>query len=143
MENYFSIILLKPILSFLTLDSRKKRGIRFTLMSDMNNCKSQIDYILINNKLKNYLKNCQAYSSFVSVGSDHRIISAKLRLILRSKAATLRKENYDRNVLKSDQELQNRYSIQLHNKFSILQNEPTDTIDDEYQHFITANKRNC
>ena len=43
-------------------------------------------------------------------------------------------------MLKSDQELQNRYSIQLRNRFSILQNELTDTIDDECQHFITANK---
>ena len=112
-------------------------------MSEMNNRKSQIDYILINNKLKNCLKNCQAYSSFASVGSDHRIISAKLRLSLRSKAATPRKENYDWNVLKSFQELQNRYYGQLHNKFSIFQNELTDTIGDEYQHLITANKRNC
>ena len=96
---------------------------------EVNNRKSQIDYILINNKWKNCLKNCQAYSSF-----------AKLRLSLRSKAAIPRKENNDWNVLKSDQELQNRYSIQLHNRFSILQNELTDTIDDEYQHFITANK---
>ena len=59
---------------------------------------------------------------------------------LRSKAATPRKENYDWNVLKSDHELQNRYSIQLHNRLCILQNELTDTIDDKYQHFITANK---
>ena len=59
---------------------------------------------------------------------------------LRSKAATPRKENYDWTVLKSDQELHNRYSIQIHNRFSILQNELTDTIDDEYQHFIIANK---
>ena len=43
-------------------------------------------------------------------------------------------------MLKSDQELQNRYSIQPHNRFSILQNQLTDTLDDEYQHFITANK---
>ena len=43
-------------------------------------------------------------------------------------------------MLKSDQELQNRYSIQLHKRISILQNKLTDTIDDEYQHFITANK---
>ena len=43
-------------------------------------------------------------------------------------------------MLKSDQELENRYSIQLHKRISILQNELTDTIDDEYQHFITANK---
>ena len=109
-------------------------------MSEMNNPKSQIYYILINNKWKNCLKNCQTYSSFASVGSDHHILSAKLRLSLQSKAATPRKENYDWNLLKSDQELQNRYSIQLHNRFSILQNELTDTIDDEYQDFITASK---
>ena len=95
---------------------------------------------MINSKWKNSLRNCQAYSSFASVGSDHRILSAKLRLSLRSKAVTPRKENYDWSVLKSDQELQNRYSIRLHNKFSILQKELTDTIDDKYQHFITASK---
>ena len=74
---------------------------------EVNNRKSQIDYILINNKWKNCLKNCQAYSNFASVGSDHHILSTKLRLSLQSKAATSRKENYDWNVLKSDEELQN------------------------------------
>ena len=78
--------------------------------------------------------------SFASVGSDHRILSAKLRLSLWSKAVRPRRENYDWSVLKSDQVLQNRYSIQLRNRFSILQNELTDTIDDKYQHLITANK---
>ena len=86
------------------------------------------------------MKNRQTYSSFASVRPDCRILSSKLRSSLRPKAATPRKENYDWNVLKSDQELQNRYSIQLHNRFSILQNELTDTIDDEHQHFITPNK---
>ena len=76
-------------------------------MTEINNRKSQIDYILINNKWKNCPKNCQAYSSFASVGSDHRILSTKLRLSLQFKSATPRKENYDWNVLKSDQELQN------------------------------------
>ena len=106
----------------------------------MNNRKSQIDYILINSKWKNSLKNCQVYSSFASARSDHRILSAKLGLSLRSKAVTPRKENYDWSMLKSDQVLHNRYSIQLHNIFSILQNEFKDTIDDKYQHFIIANK---
>ena len=99
---------------------QKKRGKLFTFMSEMNNCRSQIDYILMHSKWKNSLKNCQAYSSFASVGSDHHILSAKLRLSLRSKAVTPRKENYDWHVLKSDQVLRNRYSIQLHNRFSIL-----------------------
>ena len=120
---------------------QKKRGKLFTFMSEMKNRRSQIDYILINSKWKNSLKNCQAYSSFASVGSDHRILSPKLRLSLRSEAVTPRKENYDWSVLQSDPELQNyRYSIQLHNRFSILQNEVTDIIEDKYQHFITANK---
>ena len=42
-------------------------------------------------------------------------------------------------MLKSNQDLQDRYSIQLHTTFSILQNDLTDTIDDKHQHFITAN----
>ena len=110
-------------------------------MSEMNNRKSQIDYILIDNKWKNFLKNCQACSSFVSVRSDHCILSAKPRLHLWSKVAAPRKENYDWNMLiKSDQKLQSKYSIQLHNRFSILQNELTVTMDDEYQHSITVNK---
>ena len=37
---------------------QKKRGKFFTFISEMNNPKSQIDYILIGNKWKNYLKNC-------------------------------------------------------------------------------------
>ena len=82
--------------------------------------------------MEDCLKNCHAYSSFASVGSDHHILSAKLRLSLRSKATIPRMENYDWNLLKCDQELQNRYSTQLHNRFSILQNELTDTIDEEY-----------
>ena len=91
--------------------SQKKRGKLFTFMPEMNNRKSQIDNILINNKWENCLKNCQTYSRFASVGSDHLILSAKPRLSLLSKVATPKKENYDWNVLKFDQELQNRYSI--------------------------------
>ena len=79
---------------------QKKRGKLFTFMSEMNNRKPQIDYISINSKWKNSLKNCPAYSSFASVGSDHRILSAKLRWSLRSKAVTPWKENYDWSVLK-------------------------------------------
>ena len=38
---------------------QKKQGKLFTFMSEMNNHKSQIDYILINNKWKNLLKFCE------------------------------------------------------------------------------------
>ena len=43
--------------------------------------KSQIDYIVIQRKGKNY-KEC--YKTFASVGSDHRILTARIKLSLRT-----------------------------------------------------------
>ena len=43
-----------------------------------NNSKAQIDYDFINKKWKNSAMNCEAYSSFEGVSSDHRIVTAKL-----------------------------------------------------------------
>ena len=48
-----------------------------------NNSKAQIDYVLINKKWKNSAMNSEAYSSFEGVPSDHRIVTAKIRLSLR------------------------------------------------------------
>ena len=46
-----------------------------------NNTKAQIDYVFINKKWKNSAVNCEAYSSFESVSSDHRIVTGKIRYI--------------------------------------------------------------
>ena len=45
-----------------------------------NNSKAQIDYVLINKKWKNSMMNCEAYSSFEGVSSNHQIVTAKIRL---------------------------------------------------------------
>ena len=44
------------------------------------------NYVFINKKWKNSAINCEAYSSFERVSSDHRIVTAKLRLSLRTNA---------------------------------------------------------
>ena len=48
-----------------------------------NNSKAQIDYVFINKKWKNRAISCEAYSSFEGVSSNHRIVTAKIRLSLR------------------------------------------------------------
>ena len=49
---------------------------------------AQIDYILFRKHWRNTYNDCQAYSSFVNIGSDHNIITAKVRLsLLASKAS--------------------------------------------------------
>ena len=50
---------------------RKKKGKLWTYISDMKGLKSQVDYILINRKWKNNIKNCEAYRSFRSIACDH------------------------------------------------------------------------
>ena len=61
-----------------------------------NNSKTQKDYVFINKKWKNSVINCEAYSSFEGVSSDHRIVTAKLRLNLRKNATrTAITKHYD------------------------------------------------
>ena len=60
---------------------QKRSGKLWTYLSDMNGSKSQIDYILINRKWKNSVKNVEAYSTFSSIGSDHRIVTAELNVL--------------------------------------------------------------
>ena len=48
-----------------------------------NGDRAQLDYILVRKKWQNSVKDCRAYSSFSSVGSDHRIVSAKVKLSFR------------------------------------------------------------
>ena len=72
----------------------------------MNGSKSQIDYILINRKWKNSVKNVEAYSTFSSIGSDHRVVTAELKLSLRTTKTPPRKTAYDWKVLRGDRDLQ-------------------------------------
>ena len=48
-----------------------------------NGGKAQLDYVLIRRKWQNSVKEFRPYSSFSSVGSDHRIVTADVKLSLR------------------------------------------------------------
>ena len=52
---------------------------------DLEN-RAQLDHILINGKWLNSVKNVRAYNS-VEVGSDHRIVSARIKISFRSQIA--------------------------------------------------------
>ena len=52
-----------------------------------NNTEAQIDYIFMNKKWNNSALICEAYSSFEGVSSDHRIVTAKIRLSLQRNTA--------------------------------------------------------
>ena len=129
----------------LNTNNQKREGKLWTY-TYANNSKAQIDYVFINKKWKNIAMNCEAYSSFESVSSDHRIVTAKIRLSLR-KNATRTATTKHWALLNNSTDIRDQYVWELRNRFETLQ-EKTEkgTPNDEYENFINAHLKaasNC
>ena len=79
-------------------------------------------FFAVNRKWKNSAKNCRAFNSFVSVASDHRVVSTQIRLSLRAN----KKKNsnislYDWTHLKDNPEIRNTFITRVKNRFAALQ----------------------
>ena len=125
-------------LTYLNTNYQKREGKLWTY-TYANNSKAQIDYVFINKKWKNSAMNCEAYSSFEGVSSDHRIVTAKLRLSLRKNAKwTATTKHYDWALL-NNRDIRDKYVLELRNRFETLQ-EKTEksTPNDEYENFVEA-----
>ena len=78
--------------------------------------------------------NCEAYNTFCSVASDHRIVTAKLRLSLRqSKSSNTKNVRYYWSRLPAENNIKELYTVEVYNQFQALQEledgESTDRID--------------
>ena len=86
--------------------------------------------------------NCEVYSSFMGVSSDHRIVTTKIRLSLRwnpAKATTTTTTtvHYDCSLL-NNRDTRDKYSLKLRTKFDALQKTETHSPNDEYKNFVNA-----
>ena len=92
---------------------------------------------MINSKWKNSIMNVEPYSSFASVGSDHRIVTIKLRLSLRVPKTPPPKTRYDWKLLKHDEELRSNFTLELRNKYNELFDENSDATE-QYAALVQA-----
>ena len=112
-------------LTCLNTNFQKRKGKLWTY-TYANNTKAQIDYVFINKKWKNSAMNCEAYFSFEGVSSDHRIVTAKIRLSLRKNATpTTTTIHYDWALFNKD--IRDKYVRALRNKFDALQEKNRNT----------------
>ena len=78
-----------------------------------NNTKAQIDDVFINKEWNNCTLNCEAYSSFEVVSTDHRIVTAKIRLSVRKNAIRTKTiVHYDWALLNS-RDIRDKYTLAL------------------------------
>ena len=116
---------------------RKRESKMWTHLSDGTLNKGQLDFVLIRRKWRNSLKNTEAYNTFQSLGSDHRVVVSKVKVSFRCSRRPPKRVHYDYSALKVDTELQNKYAVEVQNRFSCLVEE-----DDEatvsYGKFVEA-----
>ncbi|ELU17539.1 hypothetical protein CAPTEDRAFT_213183 [Capitella teleta] len=118
------------------IEFQKKRGKRWNFQDRCTGTKRQLDYILVRRKWRNSVPNAEPYSSFCSVGSDHRVVSMKVRLSLRAPKTNPRIV-YDWKTFATDSEMQEKYTVEVRNRFQIL--EDGEDPSSRYQRFIEAN----
>ena len=122
----------------------QKRKAKLWTYTYVNNDKAQIDNIFINKNWKNSAMNCEANSSFEGVSSDHRIVTAKIRLSLRKNdTRTVATKHYDWALL-NNRDIRNKYVLELRNRFETLQ-EKTEKVtpNDDYENFVNEAAAKC
>ena len=82
----------------------------------------RLDYLIFRKKWKNSVKNLRSYFSISSVGSDHQIVSSKVKLSLRlSKKATPPPMKFiDWKAVSSNIVVSKQFSLDVFNKFQSL-----------------------
>ena len=100
--------------------------------------RTQIDYVLVRKKWKNSIMNCQAYSSFSSVGSDHRVVSCTIRLSLRQSKKPIRNpvKEIDWKYVNATPEVSSAFTLEVRNRFDALA-KPDDDVE-TYNNLISA-----
>ena len=104
-----------------TLFQQQKRRL-YTWTSPDGQHRNQIDYILCSQRWRSFLQSAKTRLG-ADCGSDHELLSAKLRLKLKKVGKTTRPFKYDLNQIPYD------YTVEVRNRFTGL--DVTDTVPDE------------
>ena len=116
---------------------QKKKGKLWTWISP-HKTKHQIDYIIVRKKWRKIIRNCEAYNTFISLGSDHRIVVAKVILILRATKQKMKiKPKYVWSDLRDQVKLQEKYANGVKEKFNI-QSLDEESLSKKYERLVEA-----
>ena len=107
-----------------------------------NGVRAQLDYLLVRKKWRNSIKDSRSYSTFSSVGSDHRVISARIKLSLRvaKRAVSSPMKKIDWKEVSSNSDLSKNFAIQVFNKFQSLSTSEidSDNVEEVYSNLIKS-----
>ncbi|XP_060753986.1 craniofacial development protein 2-like [Neoarius graeffei] len=135
-SEYLAELLMENNLIASNTSFKKHPGKLWTFEDRATQAKRQLDYILTRKKWRNSVLNCEAYNGFASIGSDHRLVSIRLRLSLWASKQQPKCAHYVWKSLTVSPEIQAQYTIEVKNRFQAL--EMTEDPTESYQNFIDA-----
>ena len=104
--------------------------------------RAQLDYVIFRKKWRNSVKDSRAYSSFSSVGSDHRIVSSTVKLSLRSskKAKPHPMKSIDWKEVSTNYDMSKQFTLEVYNKFQSLSTSEinADNIEEVYSNLVKS-----
>ena len=118
----------------------QKRPGKLWTWTSPHNTHHQLDYIFVRSKWKNSVTKCEAYSTLGLLFSDHRIVTAKVSLRLRSTKpnASIKITKYIWSDLATNKEMQERYAVEVRNRYQLLLNESEEPAERDYDKFVQA-----
>ena len=113
----------------------KQKGELWTLEYP-NGEKPQLDFVM-----RNSASNCEAYSTFSTVGSDHRIATAKVRRSLRARNTANKNVRCNWGMLLENNNVVNRCNLEVCNRFQLLMEKvENDSANNVYKNVVTVHE---
>ena len=104
--------------------------------------RNQIDFILVNHRFRNTVKQARTYPG-ADVGSDHNPVVVKMNIKVKGLTKTVMKDNRDMNMLKNE-EFRESYACEVQNRFQLLENEEVNQVNEtEFIEDKWSNLKNC
>ena len=104
--------------------------------------RNQIDFILVNQRFRNTVKQARTYPG-ADVGSDHNPVVVKMNIKVKRPPKRVMKDNLDMNMLKNE-EIRDSYAVEVQNQFQLLENEEVNQVDEtEIIEEKWSNLKNC
>ena len=103
---------------------------RYTWKSPGDITRNQIDYIMVNERFKNSIKQAKAMPR-ADINSDHIPVKIKMNLKLKNLRKVKVKEQLELELLKQP-EYRDKYNIEIRNRYYVLGNDPSgEQVDEE------------
>ena len=101
----------------------------YTWKSPDGETRNQIDYVLINKRFRNCVKQAKTYLGS-DINSDHNPVTLKIKIQLKKLKKKNRKQHFDVSLLKKNSYTA-RYNVEIRNRFDALHIEELEQQSDQ------------